>query len=64
MFEKSISGPITLEQIDEHVEHIKKNLVVDIMKSAKSKAEASRKLGIPQNRLSYFIEKWGLNKNI
>jgi len=64
LFEKSISGPVTLEQIDEHVEHIKKNLVVDIMKSAKSKAEASRKLGIPQNRLSYFIEKWGLNKNI
>ena len=49
-----------LEQIDEHVEQVKMNLVVDIMKSTGTKAEASRKFGITQNRLSYFLGKWGL----
>ncbi len=65
LFEKSTSAaPITLEQIDEHVEDVKKNLVFDVMKSVGSKAEASRKLGISQNRLSYFLEKWGVGKQL
>ena len=58
----SSNSPITLDQIDEHVELVKKNMVLDILKSTNSKAEASRKLGIGQNRLSYFLGKWGLEK--
>lgn len=65
LFEKAnVAAPITLEQIDEHVEDVKKNLVFDVMKSVGSKAEASRKLGISQNRLSYFLEKWGVGKQL
>lgn len=63
LYVKTVSGsPVTLEQIDEHVELVKRNLVIDIMKSTETKAEASRKLGISQNRLSYFLSKWGLDK--
>ncbi|MDZ4661242.1 MAG: sigma-54 dependent transcriptional regulator [Pseudomonadota bacterium] len=56
------SVPVTLEQIDDHVERVKKGLVVDVMKSVGTKAAASRKLGISQNRLHYFLNKWGLGK--
>lgn len=65
LFERTTSTvPVTLEQIDEHVEDVKKSLVFGVMKSVGSKAEASRKLGVSQNRLSYFLEKWGVGKQV
>ncbi len=55
------STPKTLEEIDEHVDEIKKQLVVDTLKDA-TRAEAARRLGITQSRLHYFITKWELDK--
>jgi DNA-binding NtrC family response regulator len=63
LFEKTTyEAPVTLEEIDEHAENVKKQMVVKILKESISRAEASRKLGVTQNRLHYFLVKWGLDK--
>lgn len=56
------SAPKTLEEIDDHIDGIKKRFVIDTLKNADSRAEAARTLGVPQNRLHYFITKWGLDR--
>ena len=57
---KETNEPRTLEQIDDYVEGIKKQMFMDAVNSASSKAEAARKLGIPPNRFHYFAAKYGL----
>jgi len=52
--------PVTLKELDEQLEEIKKLHVKEILKSTSKRAEAARKLDIEQNLLSYFINKWGL----
>lgn len=54
--------PVTMKDIDSHVENLKKNLVAEVLKSV-TPAEAARRLGISQNHLSYFMDKWGLRKS-
>lgn len=53
--------PVTMKEIDSHVENLKKGLVAEVLKVG-SPAEAARRLGISQNHLSYFMDKWGLRK--
>ncbi len=63
LFRKSAHlNPVTMDEIDEHAEEIKKRLVVKVINESSSRAEASRRLGIAQNRLHYFLTKWGLAK--
>lgn len=59
---KEIENPKTLEEIDRYLEDIKKQMVLDAVKSTRTKAEAARKLKIPPNGLQYFIVKYGLDK--
>lgn len=58
--EKETAKPQTLEEMDLHLDEIKKQHVQDAIKNSTSKAEAARKLGISPNRLHYFITKWKL----
>lgn len=55
--------PVTMKDIDLHVEAVKKNLVAEVLKVG-TPAEAARRLGISQNHLSYFMDKWGLKKAV
>jgi DNA-binding NtrC family response regulator len=55
------SAPITLEEIDGHLDGIKKRFVVETIKNTGSRAAAARKLDVPQNRLHYFLRKWNLH---
>ncbi len=65
LFDKSPNAtPITMDEIDAHTEEIKKQMVVKAVNESGSKAEASRRLGIAQNRLHYFLTKWGLVREI
>lgn len=52
--------PKTLEEIDTHLEEVKRDLMKSTLLSSKSKAEAARKLNIAPNRLQYFLDKWNL----
>ena len=52
--------PKTLEEIDTHLDGMKKDFIVKALKGASTRAEAARNLAIPQNRLHYFITKWRL----
>ncbi len=54
------SKPITLEEIDAHVDGIKKHHIIEVLKSSSTRAEAARRLKIAQNGLQYFINKWNL----
>lgn len=54
------SSPKTMDEIDEHIDGIKKKLVLEAVKNSMSNAEAARKLDIPPNRLHYFLTKWNL----
>jgi DNA-binding NtrC family response regulator len=54
--------PKTLEEIDAHLEGIKKQMVSETLKKSSTQAEAARKLEIPPNRLHYFMTKWGLTQ--
>lgn len=54
-------SPATLEEFDEHLDGLKKQFVVDVLKNTPSRAEAARKLDVAPNRLHYFITKWGLD---
>lgn len=53
--------PVTMKEIDSHVDSVKKNLVAEVLKVGTT-AEAARRLGISQHHLSYFMDKWGLRK--
>lgn len=57
-------SPVTMAEIDDHAEAIKKQMVIKTINETNSKAEASRRLGIAQNRLHYFLAKWGVVKNV
>ncbi len=58
----SQANPVTMEEIDEHTEGIKRQMVIKTINDSGSRAEASRRLGIAQNRLHYFLAKWGVVK--
>lgn len=63
LYQKKETGePRTLKEIDNHLEGIKKRMVLDAVKSTRTKAEAARKLGIPPNGLHYFVVKYGLEQ--
>ena len=47
---KENSNPRTLEEIDLHLDELKKQHVMDAIRDSASKAEAARKLGISPNR--------------
>jgi DNA-binding NtrC family response regulator len=51
---------VTMDEIDSHLDGVKRNLVEKTINESSSRAEASRRLGIPANRLHYFINKWSL----
>ncbi len=53
--------PVTMKEIDLHVENVKKSLVAEVLRVG-TPAEAARRLGISQNHLSYFMDKWGLKR--
>ncbi len=55
------ASPVTMKEIDSHVEVVKKNLVAEVLKVGTT-AEAARRLGISQHHLSYFMDKWGLRR--
>jgi DNA-binding NtrC family response regulator len=57
---KETDEPRTLKEIDNYLEGIKRQMVLDAVKSTRTKAEAARKLDIPPNGLHYFISKWGI----
>lgn len=57
---KETDEPRTLKEIDNYLEGIKKQMVLEAVKSARTKAEAARKLDIPPNGLHYFVVKYGL----
>lgn len=59
-FNPAKSKPITLEEIDAHVDAIKKLHIVEVLKGSSTRAEAARRLNIAQNGLQYFIKKWKL----
>lgn len=62
LYEEHQSGqPVTMKEIDLHVENLKKQLVSEVLKTGTA-AEAARRLGISQHHLSYFMDKWGLKK--
>lgn len=52
--------PKTLEEIDTHLESVKRDLIKSTLIKSPSKAEAARRLNIAPNRLHYFLEKFGL----
>lgn len=52
--------PITLEEIDLHVQNLKRELIKKTLLKSPSKAEAARTLKVAPNRLHYFLDKWGL----
>jgi len=58
------SNPVTMDEIDEHTDGIKRQMVIKAINDSGSRAEASRRLGIAQNRLHYFLVKWGMSKMI
>lgn len=49
-----------MEEIDRHVDDVKKDHLKRVIKSAATKAEAARKLQVAPNRLHYFLNKFGL----
>jgi DNA-binding NtrC family response regulator len=57
---KETDEPKTLKEIDNYLEGIKKQMVLDVVKSTRTKAEAARRLDIPPNGLHYFVTKYGL----
>ncbi|WP_415062628.1 sigma-54-dependent transcriptional regulator [Bdellovibrio sp.] len=59
-FKPQHAKPITLDEIDAHLEALKKSHISEILRAAPSRAEAARKLNIAQNGLQYFIKKWNL----
>ncbi|HWU42802.1 MAG TPA: sigma 54-interacting transcriptional regulator, partial [Bdellovibrio sp.] len=59
-FKPQSTKPITLDEIDAHLEELKKSHISQILRAAPSRAEAARKLNIAQNGLQYFIKKWNL----
>lgn len=59
---KETDEPKTLKEIDNYLEGIKKQMVLDAVKSTRTKAEAARKLDIPPNGLHYFVVKYGLGQ--
>jgi transcriptional regulator with GAF, ATPase, and Fis domain len=62
LFEKAnFETPVTMQEIDQHTEDLKKQMIVKVLKESNTRAEASRKLGVTQNRLHYFLVKWGLD---
>jgi DNA-binding NtrC family response regulator len=63
LYEQHLSAsPVTMKDIDSHVETVKKNLVAEVLKVGTT-AEAARRLGISQHHLTYFMDKWGLRKS-
>lgn len=52
--------PATLEEFDDHLDGLKRQFVMDVLKNTPSRAEAARKLDVAPNRLHYFISKWRL----
>ncbi len=54
------SKPVTLDEIDAHLDEIKRSHIAQILKTTPSRAEAARRLNIAQNGLQYFINKWNL----
>lgn len=59
---KETDEPRTLKEIDNYLEGIKKQMVMDAVKSTRTKAEAARKLDIPPNGLHYFVTKYGIEQ--
>ena len=59
--EHTSSALVTMKDIDQHVENVKRDLVAEALKVG-TPAEAARRLGISQNHLSYFMDKWGLRR--
>lgn len=57
---KETSAPITMQEIDEHVENVKREFIRKALTETSSKAEAARRLRVAPNRLHYFLEKLGL----
>jgi DNA-binding NtrC family response regulator len=51
------SEPITMQEIDEHVENVKREFIRKALNETDSKAEAARRLRVAPNRLHYFLEK-------
>jgi DNA-binding NtrC family response regulator len=52
--------PITMEEIDEHTENIKRDHLIRVLQLSKSKADAARNLRVAPNRLHYFLQKFGI----
>jgi DNA-binding NtrC family response regulator len=52
--------PKTLDEIDLHLQSVKREMIKSTLLTSPSKAEAARKLKIAPNRLHYFLDKWGL----
>ncbi|WP_347359437.1 sigma-54 dependent transcriptional regulator [Bdellovibrio sp.] len=59
-FNQFNNKPVTLEEIDAHLDGIKKSHIAQTLKMTPSRAEAARRLNIAQNGLQYFINKWNL----
>lgn len=59
-FKSQTTRPITLEEIDAHLDELKKSHISQTLRAAPSRAEAARRLNIAQNGLQYFIKKWNL----
>jgi two-component system response regulator HydG len=59
---KETDEPKTLQEIDNYLEGIKKQMVLDVVKSTRTKAEAARRLDIPPNGLHYFEVKYGFDQ--
>lgn len=59
-FKPTINKPKTLEEIDAHLEELKRTYISETLRVAPSRAEAARMLNIAQNGLHYFIKKWSL----
>jgi transcriptional regulator with PAS, ATPase and Fis domain len=52
--------PTTLDEIDLHIQNVKRELIKRTLLKSPSKAEAARTLKVAPNRLHYFLDKWGL----
>ncbi len=52
--------PKTLEEIDQHIQNVKREMIKSTLLKSPTKAEAARKLKVAPNRLHYFLDKWGL----
>lgn len=59
---KETDQPKTLKEIDNYLQGIKRQMVLNAVKSTSTKAEAARKLDIPPNGLHYFVVKYGLEQ--